>query len=95
MSLLREVKDLISARKIILVHSKSDLDSKESIPGAIMVSSTKSTGLEELREKVVHEIAADAIVDPLQLPRGGTEKTQRSKNTHLTNQLWPQTLQYR
>ena len=70
MSLLKEVEHLISARKIILVHSKSDLDSEESIPGAVMVSSTKSIGLEELREKVVHEIAADAIVDPLQLPEG-------------------------
>ncbi|NDB64237.1 MAG: hypothetical protein EB156_02195 [Euryarchaeota archaeon] len=69
-SLLDEVKTLIRARKILLIHSKSDLHFEGSIPGAIKVSSIESFGLEELRERLVHEIDADAVGDPLELPEG-------------------------
>ncbi|MED5306166.1 MAG: GTPase [Candidatus Thermoplasmatota archaeon] len=67
MSLLEEVKGLISARRFILVRSKADIEA-QSLPGSMPVSSIDGTGLEELRSAIVTSIAADVVDDPLNLP---------------------------
>ena len=67
LSLLREVKGLISARRFILVRSKADIDAP-ALPDSMSVSSIDGTGLEELQSKIVTCIAADVVEDPLNLP---------------------------
>jgi GTP1/Obg family GTP-binding protein len=67
LSLLEEVKGLISARRFILVRSKADIDAPP-LPGSMPVSSINGTGLEELRSAIVTSIAADVVDDPLNLP---------------------------
>ena len=68
LNLLEEVESLMSAKKMIVLHSKSDLPSKRDIPGAIKVSSIESDGLEDLRARTIKMIDADAVGDPLELP---------------------------
>ena len=67
LSLLDEVKGLISARRFILVRSKADIDAPL-LPESMPVSSIDGTGLEELRSAIVTSIAADVVEDPLNLP---------------------------
>ena len=67
LSLLEEVKGLISARRFILVRSKADIDAPP-LPESMSVSSIDGTGLEELRSAIVTLIAADVVDDPLNLP---------------------------
>ncbi len=67
LSLLEEVKDLISARNFILVRSKADIDAPM-LPKSMPVSSLTGAGLEELRSAIVTSIAADVVEDPLNLP---------------------------
>ena len=67
LSLLDEVKGLISARRFILVRSKADIDAPV-LPESMPVSSIDGTGLEELRSAIVTSIAADVVEDPLNLP---------------------------
>ena len=66
--LLEEVKGLISERPKIVVHSKLDLHDSESLEGKVAVSSITGEGIEELRKTLVEMIAADEVVDPLNLP---------------------------
>tara|TARA_Y100001935_G_scaffold149583_1_gene123510 strand:+ start:17115 stop:18170 length:1056 start_codon:yes stop_codon:yes gene_type:complete len=68
LNLLEEVESLMSAKKMIVLHSKSDLPSKRDIPGAMKVSSIESDGLEDLRARTIKMIDADAVGDPLELP---------------------------
>ena len=68
LNLLEEVTGLISERPIIIVHSKSDLHEHDSLEGKVSVSSITGEGIEELRKTLVDMIAADEILDPLNLP---------------------------
>ncbi len=68
LNLLEEVTGLISERPIIIVHSKSDLHEDDSLEGKVSVSSITGEGIEELRKTLVDMIAADEILDPLNLP---------------------------
>ena len=68
MNLLEEVTGLISERPIIIVHSKSDLHEDDSLEGKVSVSSITGEGIEEKRKTLVDMIAADEILDPLNLP---------------------------
>ena len=52
LSLLEEVKGLISARRFILVRSKADIDAP-ALPDSMSVSSIDGTGLEELQSAIV------------------------------------------
>ena len=66
--LLKEVRGLISERPIIVVHSKSDLYDSPPEGSSFMVSAESGEGVEELRSILVDMIAADEVVDPLNLP---------------------------
>ena len=66
--LLQEVRGLISERPILVVHSKSDLYQSPPEGTTLMVSAESGEGVEELRSILVEMIAADEVLDPLNLP---------------------------
>ena len=67
-SLLVEVRDLVTERPIIIVHSKSDLLEETPDDAERLVSIINGQGIEELRAELIEIIGADKIEDPLKLP---------------------------
>ena len=66
--LLTEVRQLMSERPMIVIHSKSDI--LDSVPeGAeTLISAVTGEGTEELRTRLIETIGADEILNPLELP---------------------------
>ena len=66
--LLEEVKQLMSERPMIVVHSKADLIDELPQGASTPISAETGQGLEELRSRLIEVIGADNVGDPLSLP---------------------------
>ena len=66
--LLSEVKQLMSERPMIVIHSKSDILESPPEGAETLISAQTGHGLEDLRARLIETIAADVVVDPLSLP---------------------------
>jgi GTP1/Obg family GTP-binding protein len=66
--LLSEVRELMSERSMIVVHSKSDILDGVPQGAETLISAETGEGLEELRSRLIETIGADDISDPLVLP---------------------------
>jgi len=66
--LLTEVRQLMSERPMIVIHSKSDILENPSEGAETLISAQTGEGLEELRTRLIETIGADEIIDPLSLP---------------------------
>ena len=66
--LLEEVKQLMSERPMIVVHSKADLIDELPKGANTPISAETGQGLEELRSRLIEVIGADKVGDPLSLP---------------------------
>jgi len=66
--LLSEVRELMSERSMIVVHSKSDILDGVPLGAETLISAETGEGLEELRSRLIETIGADDISDPLVLP---------------------------
>ena len=67
-NLLKEVRNLITGKPILIIHTKSDLYDEIPPDIDICISSKTGYGIEELRSIIIEKIAADDILDPLSLP---------------------------
>jgi nucleolar GTP-binding protein len=67
-SLLNEVRELVTERPIVIVHSKADLLDETPDDAERLVSIINGQGVEELRAELIEIIGADNIEDPLKLP---------------------------
>jgi nucleolar GTP-binding protein len=68
LSLLREVRSLVTERPIIVAHSKSDLLKITPADAEYLLSAVSGEGIEEFRASLIDIIGADVIEDPLSLP---------------------------
>ena len=66
--LLTEVRQLMSERPMIVIHSKSDILENPPEGAETLISAQTGEGLEELRTRLIETIGADEIIDPLSLP---------------------------
>ena len=66
--LLSEVRQLMSERPMIVIHSKSDILENPPEGAETLISAQTGEGLEELRSRLIETIGADEITDPLTLP---------------------------
>tara|TARA_B110000003_G_scaffold255749_1_gene272798 strand:+ start:3661 stop:4752 length:1092 start_codon:yes stop_codon:yes gene_type:complete len=68
LSLLREVRNLVTERPIIIAHSKSDLLNEIPEDAEYLLCAISGDGIEEFRNTLIETIGADVIDDPLSLP---------------------------
>ncbi len=66
--LLSEVKQLMSERPMIVIHSKSDILESPPEGAETLISAQTGHGMEALRARLIETIAAEVVVDPLSLP---------------------------
>ena len=66
--LLKEVRGLLSDRRVLVVSTKSDLIENNDSSDDHSISSITGEGLEELRSDLIEIIDADRVEDPLTLP---------------------------
>ncbi|HJM24626.1 MAG TPA: GTPase [Candidatus Thalassarchaeaceae archaeon] len=75
--LLKEVRGLLSGRRVLLVSTKSDLMDGIYEADDHSISSVSGHGLEELRANMIEIIDADRIDDPLKLPEHWPREDER------------------
>ena len=66
--LLTEVRQLMSERPMIVIHSKSDILVNPPEGAETLISAQTREGLEQLRTRLIETIGPDEIIDPLSLP---------------------------
>ena len=66
--LLKEVRGLLSDRRVLVVSTKSDITEEENPEDHHRISSVTGSGLEDLRLDLIDIIDADRVDDPLKLP---------------------------